>query len=125
MADGHIKVYNVLRSITNLMPILISIIMFSLGDFSPTWILINWLIWKGSIGGIVNLIVASKNLGLSVSLFFKRGIVKESADYLLLSELWGILTVFLLSLPLYWRVAFTQLERTIFYIMFSKVLRRV
>ena len=33
MADGHIKVYNVLRSITNLMPILISIIMFSLGDF--------------------------------------------------------------------------------------------
>lgn len=41
-------------------------------------------------------------------------IVKESADYLLLSELWGILTVFLLSLPLYWRVAFTQLERTIF-----------
>lgn len=141
MADGHIKVYNVLRSITNLMPILISIIMFSLGDFSPTWILINWLIWKGSIGGIVNLIVASKNLGLSVSLFFKRVIVKgmtvtvvvalvacivkESADYLLLSELWGILTVFLLSLPLYWRVAFTQLERTIFYIMFSKVLRRV
>ena len=51
-----------------------------------------------------NLIVASKNLGLSVSLFFKRVIVKgmtvtvvvalvacivkESADYLLLSELW-------------------------------------
>ena len=72
MADGHIKVYNVLRSITNLMPILISIIMFSLGDFSPTWILINWLIWKGSIGGIVNLIVAIKKLRLSHKSFFLK-----------------------------------------------------
>lgn len=140
MAEGHIKIYNVLRSITNLMPILISVIMFSGGYFSPIWALVNWLIWKGFMGGIVNLIVASKNLGLSISSFFKRVIlrgisvtiivvltaygVRECVDSLLLSHFWGILTVLLLSFPIYWLWAFTGSERTVFRSMFYKILKR-
>ena len=73
MADGHIKVYNVLRSITNFDAYPYQyhyVLVWEI--FSPTWILINWLIWKGSIGGIVNLIVASKELRAICKSFFLK-----------------------------------------------------
>lgn len=66
MAEGRVKNYNIWRSITNLTPIIISIIMFAKLNIAPYWILINWLVWKSFGGGIVNVIYTKINLGLKI-----------------------------------------------------------
>lgn len=79
MAQGNIKNYNMAKSITNLMPIVISIAMMEYTTFQPYWVLLNWLIWKSIIGSLINLIYAKINVGLSISIFAKRVILTCSA----------------------------------------------
>lgn len=70
MAQGDIKLYSTFRSISNIAPIIITIIMFQVGDFPPYWALLNWLIWKAIIGGIINITMSKMKIGLRLQTYF-------------------------------------------------------
>lgn len=126
MADGNIRSYNLLRSITNIIPLVISVIMFSTNSFSPIWGLLNWAIWKSLAGSIINLVYSHKNLGMSYSKFWHKtfapcifGLVPS----VLLGLLFNISPIeincfiqigllFLLSIPMYWFFSITKVEQT-------------
>ena len=65
-AEGHIKQYSLVKSFINILPIIISILMFALYDFEPYWALVNHMVGKGVLGGMLNLHYARKNIGLSI-----------------------------------------------------------
>ena len=65
MAVGKIKGYTVSKSIANILPIIISILMFQFGDVQPYWVFINWGLWKSFIGGLVNVYYAYRLIGLT------------------------------------------------------------
>ena len=129
IAHGEIKQYNVIRSICNILPILISIVMLECYNFPPYIVLVNWLIFYSFFGGLVNLYYAKVNIGLSVKTFFSRVIgvgVKITVMagvlncFLLLLQkslsiepiIFYIMSI-ILSIPLYWKICLTAHERNI------------
>ena len=72
MAVGKIKHYNIAKSITNISPIIISIIMFRTGNFPPYWVYINWGICKSFMGGMVNLYFSKHLIGMSYRVYFSK-----------------------------------------------------
>lgn len=125
MAEGRIKEYNFARSITNITPIFVSIIMFSALNFSPVWGLLNWAIWKSIAGSIVNLVYSHRNLGISYSVFWHKtyvpcilGILPTTIIGILLQNISvelnnfiQISLLFILTVPIYWRLSLTKSER--------------
>ena len=71
-AEGHIKQYSLVKSFINILPIITSILMFALFDFEPYWALVNLIIGKGVLGGMLNLYYARRNIGLSIKTFMAR-----------------------------------------------------
>lgn len=69
MAVGNINRYCIVKSTSNILPIIISIIMFQFFAFEPYWILINWGIFKGLIGSGVNLVFSKRLVGVSFAEF--------------------------------------------------------
>ncbi len=129
IAHGEIKQYNIVRSIFNILPILISVVMLECQNFPPYIVLINWLIFYSFFGGLVNLHYAKKNVGLSIRTFFYRvigvglkiTIIACVLNYILLL-LQKSLTIepmvlyllsMILSIPLYWNVCLTMHERSV------------
>ena len=129
IAHGEIKQYNVTRSICNILPILLSIVMLECYNFPPYIVLVNWLIFYSFFGGLVNLYYAKVNIGLSIKTFFfcvisvgvKIIIIAGTLNYflLLLQKLLSIepiifyLISMILSIPLYWKICLTAHERNI------------
>lgn len=64
IAQGDIKKYNICKSITNILPLPIAVIMF-LHGFAPYWMYIIWIIFWSILGGILALLFSHKNVGLS------------------------------------------------------------
>lgn len=126
MAEGNIKGYNIIKSISNILPIIISIIMFSTYKVSPIWGLLNWAIWKSVIGSIINLIYSHRNLGMSISTFCNKIYIRSVAGILpciviglsiqqIFSDLPNITQICLLivlSTPTYWYFSLTKSERS-------------
>lgn len=122
-AQGNIKVYSIVKGIINIVPILSSIIMFSLFEFEPYWALINLIIGKGVLGGCINLYYCRKNISLSLKRFVSEVIVRCSnvTIYSILLGLllhlfsihWfvGICLFFIGSVPCYWFLSINQEER--------------
>lgn len=125
MAEGNIRSYNIVKSITNIIPLIISVIMFSAGDFSPVWGLLNWAFWKSIGGSIINLIYSHWNLGLSFSQFWHKtyvpcifgvvpciviGVLFKTA-HVNINNLVQIGLLFLLSIPIYWHCSITKSEQ--------------
>lgn len=70
MAQGDIKMYNIFKSIINILPLIIIIIAFYY-NAQPYWMYIIWtVVWSG-IGGLANLFFAHKNIGLKYSQYLK------------------------------------------------------
>lgn len=125
-AEGHIRDYNIVRSITNILPIVTSVMMFSLSDFPPYWILINWMIGKGVLGGITNVYFSKHNIGMSVLDFIKKVFLPcVRITFTMAVVCWGLvqfkcnnlclLTItFTVSIPLYWILALSKREKEIF-----------
>lgn len=123
MAGGDIKGYNIAKSITNLLPIIVSILMFQYGNFEPYWILINWGIYKGVLGGIVNIYYSHTKLGLNVRTYNYHVLVPTIASSALIcamfiiitksTDIWlaGFITGTLISLPIYWTISLSKSER--------------
>lgn len=125
-AEGHIRNYNVVRSITNILPIVISVMMFSLSDFPPYWVLINWIVGKGLIGGITNVYFSKHNIGMSVKDFIKKVFLPcVRITSIMAVVCWGIVQLefnnlcllafsFTASIPFYWIFALSRQEKEIF-----------
>lgn len=69
-AHGNIRNYNITRSVTNIIPIVSSVVCCYYG-MPAYWVIINWIIFKTIIGGITNIYYCKKNVGLSISRFIK------------------------------------------------------
>ena len=140
MAGGDIRNYNIARSIVNILPIVLGIVVFQYGDAKPYWILINWMLFKSIGGGIVNVVYARSTLGLSLSRFVKRVIVPTllSSSVVILigvfflhcgkkfqiNDLWGIVAVCSISIPIYWMMALNGNERMALGSFINKIVTR-
>lgn len=123
MAGGDIRSYNLMKSISNILPILISVFMFQYGDFKPYWILINWGIYKGLLGGIVNIYYSYIKLQLKIRTFINNvlrpTIVCSTVTSILFIvithtiNVWIVGFIFgtLLSIPVYWALSLSNPER--------------
>lgn len=123
MAGGDIKLYNIFRSIANILPILVSILMFQYCNLPPYWALINWGIYKCLIGGIINLYFSKKSLYLSLFRFVKCvlspsiystvtiAIICMVVSHISSNWFLTLNVCFFVSLPIYWMVALNKSER--------------
>ena len=122
-AQGDIKCYSFVKGIINVLPIAVSILMFSLLDFPPYWALINMIIGKGIFGGLINLYFCRRNIALSYGNFISKVLVRCMAivlccvflDLLLrpipVHWLLGFVLCVVLSLPCYWFIGLNKEER--------------
>lgn len=100
--------------------------MFSLSDFPPYWVLINWMIGKGLLGGITNVYFSKHNISMSVQTFFKKVFFPCLCITFIMAVIcWGIVQfkfynlcllalTFTVSIPLYWIFALSRQEKEIF-----------
>lgn len=65
-AEGKIRNYSICRSLSNIFPLMLSIIIYCLYPLPSYWILINWLIFKGIISGIINVYYCKVNIGMKM-----------------------------------------------------------
>lgn len=70
-AQGNISGFSKVRSVVNLAPIILSIILFNYG-FPPYVLYIVWILCWSVLGGYVVLYFANKNCGISYSAFIKQ-----------------------------------------------------
>lgn len=63
MAQGDIKMYCICRSITNILPLFLTIWAFA-NNMAPYWMYIIWIISWSIIGGGISLWFAHRNIGL-------------------------------------------------------------
>lgn len=123
MAGGDIKSYNIAKSISNILPIIISILMFQYGNYEPYWILINWGIYKSLLGGIVNVYYSDVKLGLDIRTYISKVLRPTIACTVLTCglfilvvhtiDIWiiGFITGAVMSLPVYWVISMSKSER--------------
>lgn len=140
-AEGNIRTYNISRSLINIMPLIISIVIFSLGNNQPYWILINWMIFKSILGGCINIYYACKNVGMSFLIYTKRviqpcllvtistviiGLIFFSLlrGNCMLWQLSGLGALIAISIPIYWTVSINKTEKEIFKNLFFTITKR-
>ena len=73
-ANGNIRNFNIARSMTNIIPIFTSILCCSYG-LPAYWVIVNWILFKVLVGGLVNLYYCKRNVGLSILTFIKKVLV--------------------------------------------------
>ncbi len=64
MAQGNIKMYSIVRSVVNILPLILTIWAFYAG-LAPYWMYVIWIICWSILGGIISLIFAKRNIGLT------------------------------------------------------------
>lgn len=124
-AEGHIKQYSLVKSFINILPIITSILMFALYDFESYWALVNYIIGKSVLGGMLNLYYARRNIGLSIKTFMVR-VVTPCGCITLFSILLGIsllyvswnwmcalISFFVVSSTAYWFVGLNKEEKSV------------
>lgn len=68
MAQGDIKIYCISRSVTNLLPLILSIWAFYM-EMAPYWMYIIWIICWSILGGCTSLWFAHRNIGLGYNTY--------------------------------------------------------
>lgn len=123
MAGGDIKSYNVAKSIANILPIIISILMFQYGEFEPYWVLLNWGIYKSFLGGLVNIYYSHIKLGLCIRTYIRKVLIPTIACSIVICILFifvthiigiwivGFIIGTLISLPIYWSISLSKFEQ--------------
>lgn len=97
-AQGDIKEYSITKGFVNLLPIVVSVLMFSLLECPPYLALINLIIGKGILGGLINLYYCRRNISLSFSEFASNVIMRCS-----IITLSSVIIGFLLhAIPIHW-----------------------
>ena len=125
-AQGDVRNYNIVRSILNILPIIIMIVEFNMG-YAPFHALIDWIIFKAVLGGIANLFYAHRNFTLPVKRFILEVIIPcvvttcivciigtvfraDSADTILI-VLSKLLAMLIINIPIYYFVAMNKSEK--------------
>lgn len=127
MAEGNIRNYNIAYSVCNILPILLSILVYALFNLAPYWAMIFWGIFKAVFGGLVKLYYCKRNIGLSLTAFNKFvtlpcmyvTVICVVISYLVsqipapntILSLGYLLSIYLLSVPFYWFIALQKSER--------------
>lgn len=135
-AKGDIKGFSIAIMIPNIVIIIVTPIMFSLG-YPPYWGLINWLICKSVIGLVVRIYYSHTKADLSIMDFSEKvlyPIFKVCAfscliclitvcvyNYLHFNWLIMFLLSFLLCVPVYWYIGLQNTERVMVINMTKKV----
>ena len=87
MAQGDIKLYCIFRSITNILPIVLTIWAFWV-DLAPYWMYVIWIICWSILGGMVSLWFAHHNIGLEykkyVSIVVKPALITVTPPVLII-----------------------------------------
>lgn len=126
-AEGNIRNYSICRSLSNIFPLILSIIIYCLYSLPAYWILINWLIFYGIISGIVNVYYTKKNIGMKIMSYLTE-VLKPCFVTTLLSTLTAVVIYNILgstdirflipfslsvivSIPIYYYVAFNRNEK--------------
>lgn len=121
-ANGDIKKFSIAIMIPNIFTILATFIMFHFG-FAPYWGLINWLIYRTIIGGVIRLYYSHKISGISIPIFNKNVILPLISAIVptciitsiiqLLNVNWIIAFIIsiIVNIPIYWLVGLTNDEK--------------
>lgn len=126
IAQGNVKMYNIVRSIVNIMSLIASLFMFYIG-YEPYWAILNWIIWYSIGGGIVNLYFSKVNVGLSVSEYWRNVLfpclvvtifsiilnvlIQRFFMQTNISQLYLFLMSLLLSISIYWFLGLNKKEK--------------
>ena len=77
-AHGNIRNYNITRSVTNILPVISSVVCCSYG-MPAYWVIINWIIFKAIVGGVTNLYYCNRNVGLKITTFINKVLLPTGA----------------------------------------------
>lgn len=140
IAGGKIKYYNIVRSITNILPIIVSVLVFQYTDAAPYWVIIFWLIFKALGGDIVNLYYACKDLQLKISKYaetvilpcfvstmivlFVGWVIHYACNYCQANELIGLGLTYLSSVFVWGTIAINQKERILIKSFIMKIVKK-
>ena len=135
LAGGNIKNYNIVRAVTNILPLFLSIGMFELTDLEPYWVFVNWMIFKSLGGSIVNVVYAKRTIGLKPMQFMDKILAPSALSsgivvilglciwYICaccqINELVGLALTILAVIPVFWVIALNSKERSVFKNMIS------
>ena len=136
LAQGKVRGYNIVRSIFNIIPIIITIIQYEL-QWEPFWVLINWIIFKVLFGGLTNLYFAKRNINfpighwlidvmlpclvITVATGLLCGFSLNLYSETVLLQFLKIVVLFIISVPLYYYLALSSDERR----KFKSITKRV
>lgn len=81
MAQGHIKLYSISRSVINILPIILTAWAFYC-DMAPYWMYIIWIASWSILGGCLSLWFARRNIGLTFKTYFET-VLKPSMKAIL------------------------------------------
>jgi O-antigen/teichoic acid export membrane protein len=95
-AQGDIKTYSLLKSVLNILPIILTFLFFSFG-FPPYYLYFIWIIFGGVFGGGLSIYFAKKKCGLKYSEFFFEVFVPCASVSLLMFTIGSIPCFFIQS----------------------------
>ena len=98
-ATGEIKDFYKHKSLLNILPILLTIVLFSF-DFPPYWLYITWIFSWGVLTGLLILYYSHKICGLNYSIFYLR-VLFPCALNSFISVMLGLIVIYALSSSIY------------------------
>lgn len=126
MAQGDIKIYNIIKSLVNILPLPIIILLF-LFNAQPYWMYIVWMIVWSGIGGVVNIYFAHRKVGLKYHEYFSSVFIpsvitttvpisillicRHFANQILIN-ITSLIVVEVLFIGLAWKLLLMKKERT-------------
>lgn len=140
-AEGNIRNYCICRSVSNIAPLILSILIYCLYPLQSYWLLINWLIFKGIISGIINVYYSKINIGMNIGTYL-NDVLKPCLTTTLLSSLAAVIIYNLLdsadlrflipfsfsviiSIPIYYYVALNRKEKFLVGTMFQTIIYKL
>lgn len=140
-AEGNIRNYSICRSVSNIVPLILSILIYCLYPLPSYWILINWLIFKGIISGFITVYYAKINIGMQIMTYL-TDVLKPCFMTSLLSSLTAVFIYNILgsadirflipfslsvitSIPIYYYMALNQNEKIMTVTMFQTIISKL
>lgn len=134
-AQGNVRNFSIVRSVLNILPIVVMIFEFQL-CFPPYHALLDWIIFKITLGGFANICYAYHNFDFPVFGFVKNVVLPCLSVTILVCGIcffirpqqfettFGVIFRFLamltLSAPLYYIIAVTKTEKQVIKSLVSK-----
>lgn len=136
-AQGNVRNYNIIRSILNILPVVVMTIEFSF-DMPPYHALLDWIIFKVIGGGLANIYYANKNFSFPFRSFIASVLIPcflsssvicilcyflrpQTSDTFVL-VLMRLAAMLILSMTVFWFIAFSNKEKKMFIPLIHKLI---